>query len=73
MSPGDRSYDALGLRKHLSEHSEAVYTNAEETLGMNTPEPTKKQCSDDGNEDQENLKPNQSSGCCSNLASNILV
>ncbi|KAH9761102.1 transcription factor MYB3R-4 [Citrus sinensis] len=33
MSPGDRSYDALGLMKQLSEHTAAAYADALEVLG----------------------------------------
>ncbi|XP_010526116.1 PREDICTED: myb-related protein 3R-1-like isoform X2 [Tarenaya hassleriana] len=38
MSPGGRSYDALGLMKHLSEHTAATYADALEVLGNDTPE-----------------------------------
>lgn len=38
MSPGERSYDALGLMKHLSEHSATAYADALEVLGNDTPE-----------------------------------
>ncbi|KAH9799732.1 transcription factor MYB3R-4 [Citrus sinensis] len=33
MSPGDRSYDALGLMKQLSKHTAAAYADALEVLG----------------------------------------
>ncbi|KAJ4899183.1 Myb-related protein 3R-1 [Raphanus sativus] len=38
MSPGDRSYDAIGLMKHLSEHTATAYADALEVLGNDTPE-----------------------------------
>ncbi|CAN6721372.1 unnamed protein product [Malus baccata var. baccata] len=38
MSPGDRSYDAIGLMKQISEQSAAAYANAQEVLGNETPE-----------------------------------
>lgn len=38
MSPGERSYDAIGLMKHLSEHSATAYADALEVLGNDTPE-----------------------------------
>ncbi|CAH8326488.1 unnamed protein product [Eruca vesicaria subsp. sativa] len=38
MSPGERSYDALGLMKHLSEHTATAYADALEVLGNDTPE-----------------------------------
>lgn len=38
MSPGDRSYDAIGLMKQLSEHTASAYADALEVLGNETPE-----------------------------------
>ncbi|KAI3687084.1 hypothetical protein L1987_80775 [Smallanthus sonchifolius] len=38
MSPGERSYDALGLMKQLSEHTASAYANAREVLGDETPD-----------------------------------
>lgn len=38
MSPGDRSYDAIGLMKQISEQTAAAYANAQEVLGNETPE-----------------------------------
>ncbi|XVF89206.1 hypothetical protein PTKIN_Ptkin19aG0111500 [Pterospermum kingtungense] len=38
MSPADRSYDAIGLMKQLSEHTAAAYADALEVLGNETPE-----------------------------------
>lgn len=37
-SPGERSYDALGLMKQLSEHTASAYANAREVLGDETPD-----------------------------------
>nr|GEY46907.1 Myb-related protein 3R-1 [Tanacetum cinerariifolium] len=37
-SPGERSYDALGLMKQLSEQSALAYANAWEVLGDETPD-----------------------------------
>lgn len=37
-SPGERSYDALGLMKQLSEHTASAYANAREILGNETPD-----------------------------------
>ncbi|GMI92546.1 C-MYB-LIKE TRANSCRIPTION FACTOR 3R-1, MYB DOMAIN PROTEIN 3R1, A. thaliana MYB domain protein 3R1 [Hibiscus trionum] len=38
MSPVERSYDAIGLMKQLSEHTAAAYADALEVLGNETPE-----------------------------------
>nr|QRM13517.1 transcription factor MYB3R1 [Oxybasis glauca] len=38
MSPGDRSYDALGLVKQINEQSAEAYADAREVLGSETPE-----------------------------------
>ncbi|KAK8523380.1 hypothetical protein V6N12_047900 [Hibiscus sabdariffa] len=38
MSPMDRSYDAIGLMKQLSERTAATYADALEVLGNETPE-----------------------------------
>ncbi|XP_035831554.1 myb-like protein A isoform X2 [Helianthus annuus] len=37
-SPGEISYDALGLMKQLSEHTASAYANAREVLGDETPD-----------------------------------
>lgn len=70
MSPGDGSYDALGLMKHVSEHSASVYANAEEVLGSGTP---KQKSIKVGNLEQENKLPDQPTETTSGLASNVLV
>ncbi|XP_059275220.1 transcription factor MYB3R-1-like [Lycium ferocissimum] len=38
MSPGDRSYDAIGLMKQLSEQTAGAFADAQEVLGGDTPE-----------------------------------
>lgn len=38
VSPRERSYDALGLMKQLSEHTASAYANAREILGDETPD-----------------------------------
>ncbi|XP_022962304.1 transcription factor MYB3R-1 [Cucurbita moschata] len=38
MSPGDRSYDAIGLMKQVGEHTAAACANAQEVLGNETPQ-----------------------------------
>ncbi|KAL1834649.1 hypothetical protein ACET3Z_004300 [Daucus carota] len=46
MSPGERSYDAIGLMKQLSEHTAATFADAQEVLGEETPDSIlKKRCS----------------------------
>ncbi|XVE53715.1 hypothetical protein DITRI_Ditri03aG0024800 [Diplodiscus trichospermus] len=71
MSPADRSYDAIGLMKQLSEHTAAAYADALEVLGNETPESIIKgrRLSNNPNVDKEN---NQSESH-SDLASNILA
>ncbi|KAF4348425.1 hypothetical protein F8388_015736 [Cannabis sativa] len=38
VSPVERSYDAIGLMKQVSEHTATAYANAQEVLGNDTPE-----------------------------------
>ncbi|KAM7493256.1 hypothetical protein LguiB_027865 [Lonicera macranthoides] len=38
MSPGERSYDAIGLMKQMSEHTAAAFADAQEVLGNETPD-----------------------------------
>ncbi|XP_071700444.1 transcription factor MYB3R-4-like [Rutidosis leptorrhynchoides] len=38
VSPRERSYDALGLMKQLSEHTASAYATAQEVLGDETPD-----------------------------------
>ncbi|CDP16160.1 unnamed protein product [Coffea canephora] len=53
MSPGDRSYDALGLMKQLSEHTASAFANAQEVLGDETPETILKKSSKILNSDKQ--------------------
>lgn len=53
MSPGDRSYDALGLMKQLSEHTASAFANAQEVLGDETPETILKKSSKILNADKQ--------------------
>ncbi|XVF48525.1 hypothetical protein PTKIN_Ptkin03bG0197700 [Pterospermum kingtungense] len=70
MSPVDRSYDAIGLMKQLSEHTASAYADALEVLGNETPESiVKERRSKNPNMDKEN---NQSESH-SHLPSNILA
>lgn len=55
-SPGERSYDALGLMKQLSEHTASAYANAQEILGDETPDSIlKKRFSEKGEKSQNVL------------------
>lgn len=74
MSPGDRSYDAIGLMKQLSEHTAAAYADAMEVLGNDTSgksvnEGNTKTLSLD--EESNNVTHNEPES--DHLASNILV
>ncbi|EOY29679.1 hypothetical protein QUC31_020654 [Theobroma cacao] len=72
MSPGDRSYDAIGLMKQLSEHTAAAYADALEVLGNETPESIvkgRRSNNPNVNEDKENNQLESRS----HLASNILA
>ncbi|XP_074335698.1 transcription factor MYB3R-1-like isoform X2 [Apium graveolens] len=52
MSPGERSYDAIGLMKQLSEHTASTFADAQEVLGDETPDSLlKKRCSNKENVD----------------------
>lgn len=74
MSPGDRSYDALGLMKHLSEQSAATFATAQEVLGNDTPETvSKKKNINHQNPDQENCKSKQQMENCSSMGSALPV
>ena len=75
MSPGDRSYDAIGLMKQISEQSAAAYANAQEVLGNETPKTLLKGKSiSQGNLDRENSHmPHDPLGNRSHLAPNVLV
>lgn len=72
-SPGDRSYDAIGLLKQISEQTAATYANAQEILVNETPKALPKDPSgNDEDRDQENNPPSQP-GNHSQLASNALI
>lgn len=73
MSPRDRSYDAIGLMKQISEQTAATYANAQEILGDETPKALKKDASGNKVGDQENNDPQNQPGNHSQLASNALV
>ena len=74
MSPGDRSYDAIGLLKQISEQNAATYANAEEILGNETLKALpKNESENDEDRDKENNDPPNQPGNHSQLASNALV
>ncbi|XP_042488182.1 transcription factor MYB3R-1-like isoform X2 [Macadamia integrifolia] len=54
MSPGERSYDAIGLMKQLSEHTAAAVAEAQEILASENPGvPSKERLSTDQNSARE--------------------
>ncbi|OUZ99973.1 SANT/Myb domain [Macleaya cordata] len=62
MSPGDRSYDALGLMKQLSEHTAAALAEAQEVLASDQKVPSKERyCDQENNQlpdsEMENINP----------------
>lgn len=69
MSPRERSYDALGLMKHVNEHSASVFASAEEVLDNETP---KQKSINAGNLDWPNKKSDQRIGTTPK-ASNVMV
>ncbi|QCE16096.1 transcription factor MYB3R-1 [Vigna unguiculata] len=74
MSPGDRSYDAIGLMKQINEQTAAQYASAHEILGNETPKALPKGKSrNDEDEDREDIDPNNQRGDCSQSASSSLV
>ena len=74
MSPGNRSYDAIGLMKQISEQTAAAYANAEEILGNETPKALPKDASgNDKDCDQENNDLPKQPGKHSQSASGALV
>lgn len=75
MSPGDRSYDAIGLMKQISEHTASAYANAQEVLGNDTPESLLKQRRKDHDiMDLDNdLAPPDQPGSSSLSAPNVVV
>ncbi|KAK2970877.1 hypothetical protein RJ640_012506, partial [Escallonia rubra] len=75
MSPGDRSYDAIGLMKQLSEHTAAAFADAQEVLGDETPDTIlrKRSFSKEKADEEENLIPaNPQEKNHSMSASNVL-
>ncbi|KAF5726200.1 myb family transcription factor family protein [Tripterygium wilfordii] len=73
MSPGERSYDAIGLMKQLSEHTSAAYADALEVLGNDTPETIlRRKCSNIQNLNQENHTLHNETENRPHLASNVL-
>ncbi|KAI9191105.1 hypothetical protein LWI28_003648 [Acer negundo] len=77
MSPGgDRSYDAIGLMKQLSEHTAAAYADALEVLGNNGTSETPVKETESQNPpiaDQEKQSVSQNQQESSDLASNVLI
>ncbi|KAK9273197.1 hypothetical protein L1049_018004 [Liquidambar formosana] len=75
MSPGERSYDALGLMKQLSEHTAAAFADAQEVLGNETPETIlRERRSKNQNPGQENNHdPDKEMENRSHLASDVLT
>ncbi|KAI4316144.1 hypothetical protein L6164_024151 [Bauhinia variegata] len=69
MSPGERSYDAIGLMKQIGEQTAAAYANAQEILGNETPKALPKEAPEnDKDVDNENIQTGNSQ-----LASNALI
>lgn len=74
MSPGDRSYDAIGLMKQISEQTAAAYANAQEVLGNETPKSLLKEKLNRDTQEKENINvPSNQLGNRSSLPPTILV
>ncbi|KAK7384919.1 hypothetical protein VNO78_30622 [Psophocarpus tetragonolobus] len=73
MSPGDRSYDAIGLLREISEQTAATYANAQEILGDESPKALLKDASENKDRDHENNDPPNQPENHSKLASNALI
>jgi len=74
MSPGDRSYDAIGLMKQINEQTAAQYASAHAILGNETPKALPRGKSrNDGDEDRDDIDPNNQHGDHSQSASSALV
>lgn len=74
MSPGDRSYDALGLMKQLSEQTAGAYADAMEVLENETSEvAVSEKNSNYPNDEKENncVARDQQENC--QLVANVLV
>lgn len=62
MSPGDGSYDAIGLMKQLGEQTAGAFADAQKVLGDETPESIMKgKCATNNNEEKEDNNPNSAS------------
>lgn len=75
LSPGDRSYDAIGLMKQVSEQTAVQYANAHEILENQTHKALlpRDASGNDRDEEQENNDPNNQPVSHSHLSSNALV
>ncbi|XLR48294.1 hypothetical protein S83_032954 [Arachis hypogaea] len=74
MSPCDRSYDAIGLMKQVSEQTAAQYANAHEILENETPKALPKDASrNNRDENKENNDPQKQHVNHSQLTSKALV
>ncbi|POO03932.1 GAMYB transcription factor [Trema orientale] len=74
MSPGDRSYDAIGLMKQISEQTAAAYANAQEVLGNETPETLLKgKLNRDSQEQEKNKLPSNRSSLPQNVLAECRV
>lgn len=72
MSPGDRSYDAIGLMKQLSEHTAGAFADALEVLGNgNSETPVKERDPQNASAANQDISHNQHES--SHLAANVLV
>ncbi|KAL0447456.1 UNVERIFIED_CONTAM: Transcription factor R-4 [Sesamum latifolium] len=75
LSPGDRSYDAIGLMKQLGEQTAGAFADAQEVLGDETPETImKRQCSvnQEGRKENDN-SPSSQAEYHSALAANFMT
>lgn len=72
MSPGDRSYDAIGLMKQVKEQNAAAYAKAQEILENETPK-AKDASGNSRDVEQVNNDPHNQPGNNSKLTSNVLV
>ncbi|CAA2934810.1 Hypothetical predicted protein [Olea europaea subsp. europaea] len=71
MSPGDRSYDAIGLMKQLGEQTAAAFADAQEILGDETPKTIlKEKCL---KKLEEGKVYNHGSNCQAGSATNVLM
>ncbi|KAL0394060.1 UNVERIFIED_CONTAM: Transcription factor R-1 [Sesamum latifolium] len=75
MSPGERSYDAIGLMKQLGEQTAGAFADAQKVLGDETPETlVKAKCSTNQEAEKENNRsPNNQTEHRSILSSNFMA